>query len=380
MPRARHACALRTAALLLAGRATGTVEDCKRGVRGHLERAGNEGDPAYAMMVCDARHLPRRLAPRGPRPPPSILFERLLCDAAAAKPDAKPPRANIDAAATLGKFFWQVATHPRFSDAPLYNFDGWNFLPRTGRADDWFRPACLETPAGPPQPKWQPGILWWTSASLDMRLRLVGPRATAARDALLRGVSTGTGRAVAVHIRRGDACQVFGGPRVEGTRRCFDTATYVDAARELKKRYPALTVLRVATDSPSVLREVEALAPEWTIEALRFDRGNVGGPENATLGLSLENATRHFIEHRRDRPDATLALASFLADLELLGSAHAFVGTWSATVSRLVLLTQVAHLGFLPPFIFLDGPNDRRAWGPRRGRLGLFRKRLDDEY
>ena len=65
------------------------------------------------------------------------------------------------------------------------------------------------------------------------------------------------------------------------------------------------------------------------------------------------------------------ALTSFLADLEHLAACDAFVGTWEATLSRLAILNLAARAGALPPFIWLDAPNDRRVWGPRRGRLRL---------
>ena len=107
------------------------------------------------------------------------------------------------------------------------------------------------------------------------------------------------------------------------------------------------------------------------VEALNFDRGAVGGPENATLGLGFAAAQSKFIERRPDGPDAALAAASFLADLEHLASCDAFVGTWEATLSRLAILNLAARAGGLPPFIWLDAPNDRRVWGPRRGRLRL---------
>ena len=73
----------------------------------------------------------------------------------------------------------------------------------------------------------------------------------------------------------------------------------------------------------------------------------------------------------RDDVDAALAAASFLADLEHLAACDAFVGTWEATLSRLAILNLAARAGALPPFIWLDAPNDRRVWGPRRGRLRL---------
>ena len=176
---------------------------------------------------------------------------------------------------------------------------------------------------------------------------------------------------VAVHIRRGDACQVFGGDRVQDRRRCFPTDKYVEAARRLLNKYGHKTI-KVASDSPVAISEFAAMmGGDVAVEALNFDRGAVGGPENATLGLGFAAAQSKFIERRPDKPDAALALTSFLADLEHLAACDAFVGTWEATLSRLAILNLAARAGALPPFIWLDAPNDRRVWGPRRGRLRL---------
>ena len=130
--------------------------------------------------------------------------------------------------------------------------------------------------------------------------------------------------------------------------------------------------IRVASDSPVAISEFAAMmGGDVAVEALNFDRGAVGGPENATLGLGFAAAQSKFIERRPDGPDAALALTSFLADLEHLAACDAFVGTWEATLSRLAILNLAARAGALPPFIWLDAPNDRRVWGPRRGRLRL---------
>ena len=58
--------------------------------------------------------------------------------------------------------------------------------------------------------------------------------------------------------RRGDACQVFGGDRVQDRRRCFPTHAYVEAARRLLSKYGHKTI-RVASDSPAAISEFAAM-------------------------------------------------------------------------------------------------------------------------
>lgn len=365
---------------LAAARPVTDVARCKHFVRKHLEAAGNVADDEWATLVCASEYLPEPAARKAPTGPPVEAFEGIMC------PRVRHGTRHVEAVTlddrllddlTLGKFFFYAATHPAYAAARRFNYTGWQFLPKECGEQGWFRAACSgsvpEAPRG-----WRPALLWWTAAAVRTRLSLVGPCAQRRRDALLATRSVvGSSRGspsktcIAVHIRRGDACQAFGGARVAGQRRCFPTAAYVAAARRLARRYGTSTV-RVASDSPRAVDEFAALAgADLAVEALRFDRGRVGGPENATLGLGFAAAQERFIERRPDAPDAALAAASFLADLELLGSCQAFVGTWEATLSRLAVLNLAARVRTLPPFVFLDAPNDRRVWGPRRGRLAL---------
>ena len=57
-----------------------------------------------------------------------------------------------------------------------------------------------------------------------------------------------------------------------------------------------------------------------------------------------------------------VAFASIVADLEVLGSCDAIVGTAASWVSRLIFLLIVGNTGRTPPHVFLDqrfgGPAD----------------------
>ena len=74
--------------------------------------------------------------------------------------------------------------------------------------------------------------------------------------------------------------------------------------------------------------------------------------------------TKNFIEARNARGelDRALTYASIVADLEVLGSCDAIVGTAASWVSRLIFLLIVGNTGRTPPHVFLDqrfgGPAD----------------------
>lgn len=170
--------------------------------------------------------------------------------------------------------------------------------------------------------------------------------------------------AVAIHIRRGDSCMRWAGKPGDASlshgRPCFSTRMYVDAARAMKRRY-GMTTAYLATDSELAAAEATAMLEEdgFQVLTLKFDRGRVGGTDFVNRGKMVDRGTV-YIEDRlkaRDKDlDVELAVGSIAAELELLGSAHAFIGTSSSWVSRLAFLSMVGRRGIVPPFVFLDSP------------------------
>ena len=86
-------------------------------------------------------------------------------------------------------------------------------------------------------------------------------------------------------------------------------------------------------------------------------------PSESCVGYAT-SATNDFIEARNSRGelDRALTYASIVADLEVLGSCDAIVGTAASWVSRLIFLLIIGETGRTPPHIFLDqrfgGPAD----------------------
>jgi len=169
---------------------------------------------------------------------------------------------------------------------------------------------------------------------------------------LAADVSTAT---IGMHVRRGDACFRWAerGDSDINTRPCYKLEVYMAEARRLKAAY-GVSKVAVATDSDSVIAELQAYTPEFRFVYLPFNRTLVGGPENVNMAGGSD---ANFIENRRPSDELkALIFATAAAEVQLLAAADFLIGTSSSTVSRLVFLTQVGRLGYVPPYVFLDRP------------------------
>ena len=251
----------------------------------------------------------------------------------------------------------------------------------------------------------------WLMAQLVRRVRYaVGPCTRARVDALLHearqrlrasdagvaatkgaaeGAAAGTAvdrrrrrLAVAVHIRRGDACERWVDGRANAQaaasaqpRPCFSARTYLEESRTLLARIqrhnppsaadragdappPPPPWLLVATDSPDAVAELHRAMRPGEFELL-----HASGPRGAGWGGAVERrdggqARDDFIEARNERQlvDRGAVVGSFFADLELLARADAFVGTAASFTSRVLLLAIIGDSGALPPFSMVDRP------------------------
>jgi len=173
-----------------------------------------------------------------------------------------------------------------------------------------------------------------------------------------------TTEVLSMHIRRGDSCmrwaQKRGDAGLQGGRPCFPTELYLEAARQMRDQY-GFTTLHLATDSSAASKQVtQALSAEgWTVVALSYDRGSVGGSDAANAGKRVDQGTVYIEDRLKSGDpslDAELVIGSLAAEMELLSSGAALVGTSSSWVTRLSFLAMVGRRGTTPPFIFLDAP------------------------
>lgn len=209
--------------------------------------------------------------------------------------------------------------------------------------------------------------------------------------------ASGARWSIAMHIRRGDACQRWGASRTAEydavaadpssssssparrsarvtERPCFHARDYLDAARMLmgtlrqrrgrRRRAGAVPWLLVASDSAEAVAELGAIVDprEFVVLQASGPRGTAWGgvAEGANLKSSRGKraAADEFIEARNERGlvDRAAVVASLFADVELLSRADAFVGTAASFTSRVALFSIVGEKGSIPPFIMIDRP------------------------
>ena len=203
---------------------------------------------------------------------------------------------------------------------------------------------------------------------------------------------------VAMHIRRGDACEFWTNQTgVTITRKrgrpCYATSLYIEAVQRFKELYGAKQIV-IVTDSPLALSEVIQIGRDQLNMTVTYIEGErsifglsnqllVGGKttqSNDENGMRTPTAatttsarvSQTFIEHRNDLSgtDKTYITTSLLAELQLLGTADYFVGTSVSWVSRLAFLFMAGksshhchpHHTSVPPFTFLDQPFGLAQW------------------
>jgi hypothetical protein len=265
--------------------------------------------------------------------------------------------------------------------------------------------------------------LWWASVLVGWMTASLGPCGRSIRDSALStaGVeagreAAGCSREVAVHMRRGDACErwaTLGDGRLdpEGDcggavgRPCFGAAVYLQGIRWVLRHVRGKggkgdgkgdgrgdgrcgVALRLASDSASAVAELRGglggglgggrLGAARLIHLEASSRGTGwGGVAELRPGATRRHAPADFIESRAARGlvNRSAAAATGLQDLSLLreaASSHGgagFVGSAASWFSRLAYLVVAGRAPLLPPFAMVDGPWQELWWSRRAGEL-----------
>ena len=170
---------------------------------------------------------------------------------------------------------------------------------------------------------------------------------------------------IGMHVRRGDSCHTS-----LRRNRCRSLRANLRGVEAMAARYNTSRVF-LATDSPSVKEELEAMAPHLRFVSISsLDRAKLEAsiyqcsskhPGKADDGLTLADGCTGddaWLEHRLGKGivnQRELALATLL-DLTLLSHADFFVGHFASNLSRLAYLLAVAHRRRMIPYWSVDGP------------------------
>ena len=152
-------------------------------------------------------------------------------------------------------------------------------------------------------------------------------------------VATETEPCIALHIRRGDAC-------INNDRTCFDYDEYWRATKLFVNLYPELQRIVVVTDGDDFpLQKFQSLVNEVTYTS------DVNRSKYNVYHLRNESFEK-WIPELRDLENATSEL---LAEVSAASRCTAFVGTFTAGVSRWIFHNMLTRQGRLPLFYSIDG-------------------------
>lgn len=226
-------------------------------------------------------------------------------------------------------------------------------------------------------------IQWWTDLWFQSQMvRWLVTQYFGIASAV-RPVVARPGGTIAMHVRRGDACNRFvsqpdswaNGWDTKKGRPCFPLEMYVAAARKMQTLY-GYSRIALITDSDSVIRETNRYADfDWSF--IHFNRSYQFGGENVALNCTTFGcATQFFIENRKDVEYSTL-IDSVMEDLNLIKDATCLIGTSLATFTHVALMLIWGSHGVFPPFIFVDRPmcvsTDRRGYRKSCSEPALFK-------
>ena len=156
---------------------------------------------------------------------------------------------------------------------------------------------------------------------------------------------------IAVHVRRGDAC-------LNPDRHCHSFERYLAAARAIRKAtgIARLYILTDANDLPldKWRRHFESVDVQ---ERINRTLAQPPRPRDPHSGKLLPWTTSlHLPEVRVERGELGAApVAELLEDVRRAGQCKALVGTFTASVSKLVFALQLLSHSAVPPFLSLDG-------------------------
>ena len=249
----------------------------------------------------------------------------------------------------------------------------WDWLPPRMRPKDWFRgDICKgQVPSGGAKsrtgdfgsrvqefigtrvvdPKRM--LCWGFSLALRMIVRdAPGPVLEQRISATLSRVKTigkwtEDGITVGIHIRRGDACEVWimegeewkdippGARMKDYGRPCFATGNYIEKLKIMVRAYNVANVI-VMTDGTAI-DEILEWASRWAssgelqlaVRWLDIDRKKYGKKNQDPLSWTGDIVEQVFIENRKDMEEDARndIVAELFAELRMMASADAFIGT-----------------------------------------------------
>lgn len=170
---------------------------------------------------------------------------------------------------------------------------------------------------------------------------------------------------ISVHARFGDACELYLSARQmysdsfwsrsSAGRPCFYREVYMNELRLLSEKLNTKNVL-IETDDYDFLRWI-LTKKEYNYYYMDYGEKrrayDVCPPSKKPCKLRLEDRSSLWIENRPDLTPAHVDMS--VSGLWLLQHGHALIGGFQSHYTRAVYFLMVGRLGYIPPYISLDG-------------------------
>ena len=180
--------------------------------------------------------------------------------------------------------------------------------------------------------------------------------------------------AIAMHIRRGDACERWSSTPgdLAKPRPCYTTDLYFKAAVTMKNAYGSDQIL-LATEDEGTIAEAKEFCDKhgFRLYYLKYNRKPFDVKdeiakqrEKVEAGEVTPEIEKLFIEEKdmsaSDQRSVTLSL---FADIKFLSNANMLIGTSTSWVSRILWMVIGGTHEQIPPFTFIDSPFVNRKLG-----------------
>ena len=175
-------------------------------------------------------------------------------------------------------------------------------------------------------------------------------------------------RVISIHVRKGDACATKNRVKKYGCASFKEYATYVDLIRNA---YPnTFSHIFLATDDEKTVKEAERHCAQSDLELMyapidrKWYHPKTWSKNRGKFAKKLNHRQKKeehfqvgFIERRLRAGDGDPERIGMetAADVELLASGHAFIGTFSSNMGRLAFEIMTDRLKRIPPYVSVDG-------------------------
>lgn len=186
------------------------------------------------------------------------------------------------------------------------------------------------------------GLFFWRSEQISWLLRInEDTKKLLSLDRRKSEIGFQKNRTIGIHVRHGDGC-LHGRRKQHG---CKPLSDYIMEARTIRDSYGEnKNIIFLATDSEAVVKDVRKYENEFTFIFQKMQRNVLKS------GIKIENRFEKLELNPHD------LMISTLTDIFLLAECDFLVTHQASSLSRLSLHLATMRLGYVPPFISLDGP------------------------